>query len=72
MTNVEFELIAKQMHQSACRSAVRLVLVEGIAASEAAALHGLSRSSVSNAIARVRETHAWAKLVAKIKLSDER
>lgn len=72
MTDEDFEALAFYMNQSSCKAAVRMVMVDRVASVDAAKLHGLSRSSVSNAIARLKEAHARAKVVAKIKLPDER
>lgn len=59
MTPEQFDLVAKLLRsQERIAKAVRLVLLDGVAPSEAAKQEDLSPQSVSNALARYRVTHA--------------
>ncbi len=57
---VEFDVVAKLLQaKEPARTAARLVLVEGKAVKDAVAATGVLQPSVSRAVRRCRETHAF-------------
>ena len=67
MTDAQFEALATLIRsRSKSRQAVRLVLVDGLKASEAAAATGLDRSTISNALKVFRNALTLAYTAAGI------
>ncbi len=66
MTPAQFAALSKLMglHNGPSQEAARLVLVDGMSGVGAATLCGISRSSVSDAVQRVRAAWALAKVAA--------
>lgn len=68
MTPAQFAALAKliSLRSGPAQEAARLVLVDGMSGVGAATLCGISRSSVSDAVQRVRAAWALAKVAAGV------